>query len=83
VVIEKKERRMSLLNLLNMEGELMFPPLHPYVFTRQEFFEMLVNKEENYGKEIIRKHLALSGAESYYMILRDAMNYGLRGETIS
>src|SRR3989338_7873513 len=38
------------------EGELMVPEIHGYVFTDEEFSQMLTNKEFNYGKELARKH---------------------------
>src|SRR3989338_3287142 len=51
VIIDKKEEKKAILNKLTRKGELMIPMLHPYVFTRDEFLEMLINKETNYGKE--------------------------------
>ncbi|MBI4454002.1 nucleotidyltransferase domain-containing protein [Candidatus Woesearchaeota archaeon] len=79
VIIERKENKKFLLNNLSSEGELMIPPLHPYVFTREEFFEMLTNKEENYGKEITRKKIIIEGAELYYNILNEAIEHGFKG----
>ena len=79
VIIDKKEDKKFLLNELSNEGELMMPKLHPYVFTREEFLEMLINKQENYGKEIERKHLIFSGAEFYFKILKQAFENGYRG----
>ena len=76
---DKGREKTFLLNKLSNEGDLMIPMLHPYVFTVLEFLEMMTNKEENYGKEIARKHLIFSGAELYYHILREAINRGFRG----
>lgn len=61
------------------EGELMIPEIHGYVFTREEFFQMLVNTEFNYGKELARKHILYYGAEQYYKILFEAMKNGFKG----
>ncbi len=61
------------------EGELMIPEIHGYVFTREEFFQMLINKEFNYGKELARKHILYYGAEQYYKILFEAMKNGFKG----
>jgi predicted nucleotidyltransferase len=61
------------------EGELMIPEVHLYVFTDEEFLSMLLSKEENYGKEVARKHIILEGANSYYRILREAMENGFKG----
>ncbi len=76
VVIDKREEKKWLLNKLSNKGELMIPKLHPYIFTKEEFLEMLKNKEANYGKEIEKKHLIISGAEFYFKILREAIKYG-------
>jgi len=61
------------------EGELMVPEIHGYVFTDEEFSQMLTNKEFNYGKELARKHLIYYGAEQYYKILFEVMNNGFKG----
>ena len=54
----------------------MIPKMHPYVFSKKDFLEMLTNKEFNYGKEIAKKHLIVYGAEFYFKILREAIKYG-------
>jgi predicted nucleotidyltransferase len=61
------------------EGELLIPEIHGYIFTKKEFYEMLVNKEFNYGKELARKHILCHGAEPYYEILFEAMRNGFNG----
>lgn len=61
------------------EGELMLPEVHGYVFTKEEFYQMLVNDEFNYGKEVARKHILCYGAEQYYKILFEAMKNGFKG----
>ncbi len=78
VIIEQKEEKKWLQNTLSNKGELLTPTLHPYVFTREEFFEMLTNKELNYGKEIVKKHLIIAGAELYFKIIRDAIDHGYK-----
>jgi predicted nucleotidyltransferase len=60
-------------------GELMIPEVHLYVFTDEEFLSMLVSKDENYGKEVARKHIIVQGAGPYYMILREAVRNGFNG----
>lgn len=78
VIIDKEEEKKWVLHKLQNEGELMIPPLHPYVFTREEFLEMLTNGEENYGTEIVKKHLIISGAEFYFNLLKEAIKHGFR-----
>lgn len=60
-------------------GELMIPEVHPYVFTKSEFLEMLTNKEANYGKMISEKKLIVYGAHAYYRIMKEAMEHGFAG----
>jgi len=61
------------------EGELMIPEVHGFVFTQEEFYLMLVNKEFNLGKEAVKKHIILYGAEAYYKILLGAIENGFKG----
>jgi hypothetical protein len=61
------------------EGELMIPQIHGFVFTQEELYLMLTNKEFNYGKELARKHIILLGAEPYYRILMEAIENGFKG----
>ncbi|MBU1204218.1 MAG: nucleotidyltransferase domain-containing protein [Nanoarchaeota archaeon] len=75
-IIENKEEKKWVINQLTNKGELMIPKLHPYVFTREEFLEMLSNNEQNYGKEIEKKHLIIFGAENYYQILKEGIKNG-------
>jgi predicted nucleotidyltransferase len=75
-IIDRKEEKKWISNKLANEGDLMIPKMHPYVFTKEEFLEMLTNKESNYGKEIAGKHLIFCGAEFYFRILRAAIKNG-------
>lgn len=60
------------------EGELVIPEVHGYIFTQEEFYQMLTNKEFNYGKEIIKKHIIYYGVEQYYKILFEAIENGFK-----
>lgn len=66
-------------NKLKNEGELMIPEVHPYVFTKSQFLEMLTNDELNYGKLVFQKHLIIFGASNYYKIIKEAIKNGFRG----
>jgi hypothetical protein len=59
-------------------NKLMIPRPHAFVFRKSEFIDMLLNREANYGKEIFKKHLIAFGADSYYLIIREAMEHGFR-----
>jgi predicted nucleotidyltransferase len=78
VLVEKKNDCKEVLNILSNQGDLMIPKVHPFVFSKQEFLKMLLNKNENYGKEIYKNHIILFGAENFYSILREAIENGFK-----
>jgi predicted nucleotidyltransferase len=61
------------------EGELTIPEIHGYVFTESEFYNMLINKDFNYGKECAKKHIIIYGSHMYYKILLKALQNGFKG----
>jgi predicted nucleotidyltransferase len=79
VICDDERNKKEILVPIMNKGELLNPKIHIFVFTQKEFYGMLVNKEENYGKEIARKHLIMIGAQSYYKILFEAINNGFKG----
>ena len=82
VIVGNKEEVKPLINRLKREGELMIPEIHPYVFTDDEFYLMLLSKEGNYGKEIFMNHLIMHGAEGYYNIIKKAVQNGFKGQNL-
>ena len=56
--------------------ELSIPEIHLYVFTDDEFKQMLLDEKHNYGKEIVKNNLIFYGAEVYYKIMFEAMKNG-------
>ena len=56
--------------------ELSIPEIHLYIFTDDEFKQMLLNEQHNYGKEIVKNNLIFYGAEAYYKIMVEAMKNG-------
>lgn len=69
----------SILAQIKLESELMLPEVHPFVFTQEQFYSMLIAREENYGKEIARKNLIVSGGSAYYSIVLEAIKHGFTG----
>ena len=57
----------------------MVPEVHPYIFTQEQFYQMLTTKEENYGKEMARNNLIITGGKIYYSILQEAIKHGFNG----
>lgn len=79
VICDNAHKPNTILSEIKIESELMTPEAHPYVFTESQFYEMLVNNEENYGKEIARNNLIITGGRQYYSILMKAIKHGFNG----
>ncbi len=62
-----------------IENLTFFPPIHPIVFTRKDFIEMLLSSEENLGKEAFRNHLIYQNSTSYYQLIKEAIKDGFTG----
>lgn len=61
------------------ESETSIPSVHPYVFTNKQFLNMLLDNEENYGKESMRHNFIFYGGSQYYAIINEAIKHGYRG----
>ena len=79
ILCDDRQNPGSILSQIKLESELMSPEAHPYVFTQSQFYEMLTNKEENYGKESARNNLIITGGREYYSILLEAIKHGFNG----
>ncbi|KHO54317.1 MAG: Protein containing Nucleotidyltransferase protein [archaeon GW2011_AR19] len=79
ILLENKEDSKKVFTILKNKGELMIPPAHIYVFTKEEFLKMLLEKEQNYGKQIFKNRIIIFGAENYYLILKEAIENGFKG----
>lgn len=79
VIVETKDDSKKIFSILKNKGDLMIPAAHLYVFSKKEFLLMLLEKEENYGKQIFRNNVIIFGAENYYLILREAIKNGFKG----
>jgi len=78
IIIPNRNNKKPYEIALN-EGELTIPEIHGFVFTEEEFYQMLVNKEFNYGKECAKNHILIFGADSYYKILLRGLQNGFKG----
>lgn len=79
ILCEDSINPKSLLAEIRLESELSMPKVHPFVFTKKEFLQMLADEEENYGKEAARYNMVFFGGQSYYNILNEAVKRGFRG----
>ena len=59
--------------------ELNIPSIHLYVFRHMEFIEMLCSREENYGKELAKNNLILTGGQVYIKLVWEAIQNGYNG----
>lgn len=79
IICDNKQEPNAILSQIKLESELTVPEIHPYVFTQDQFYQMLLTKEENYGKEIARNNLVMTGGKAYYSILLEAIEHGFNG----
>ena len=63
-------------------ADTSIPPIHLYAFTEKEFALMLNNNEANYGKEIAKNCLIISGGRIYFKIMSEAIKNGFNGQEI-
>ncbi len=68
---------------LRMLCELNIPEIHLYTFKKSEFLAMLLNKEANYGKEIVKNCLVFAGGREYYAIIGEAVHNGFNDSHLS
>ncbi len=79
IICDNQQSPQAILAQIKLESELMHPEIHPYIFTKIQFYQMLTNNEENYGKEIARNNLIITGGKEYYTILQEAIEHGFHG----
>ncbi len=79
VIIENKSDVKKVFSVLKNKGDLMIPKIHLLVFSKDDFLRMLLDKGENYGKEVFRNCIIFFGAENYYKILKKAKENGFKG----
>jgi hypothetical protein len=68
---------------LRQKCEMNIPPVHLYVFKMQEFLQMLLSKEANYGKAIALDNLILYGGAGYFKVMAEAVQNGFGDKSLS
>ena len=79
VIVPDKEEVVSIQKLVENETMLFVPPIHLYVFRKNDFVEMLNDKKENYGKEIVKNKIILKNAQMFYELVKEAVENGYKG----
>ena len=72
---DKRKRIEAAINSAKLKSQL---ELDAHVITKAEMVEMLTNDEENLGKQIARKHLAVYNHQIFYEIVKEGMKHGFR-----
>ena len=78
-LIISNEKSKKSFEIALKEGEFTIPEVHGFVFTEEEFYQMLVNNEFNFGKECTKNHILIYGLEPYYKILLRGLQNGFKG----
>src|SRR3989344_4094591 len=78
IICDDSVKPQLIMAEIKLESDLSIPQVHPYIFTKKEFLEMLTNKEFNYGKEVARNNFIFHGGSIYFNILNYAIEYGFR-----
>lgn len=79
IVIPDDRDIIRLSKLIENITLLYLPKIHLLVFNNKNFIDMLLSKEENYGKEIFRNHLIIKNTYIYYELINEAIEKGFRG----
>lgn len=79
IICDDAVKPPAIMAEIKLKSELSIPSVHPFVFTRKEFLEMLTNKEFNYGKEVARNNIIFFGGSIYFNILNEAIEHGFKG----
>ena len=79
VIAPDKEDVVSIQKLVENKTMLFVPPIHLHVFRKGDFVEMLADKKENYGKEIVKKKSILKNAWMFYELVKEAEENGYQG----
>ena len=80
IIIEDSSDVKKVYAELRFFCEMNIPQIHLYVFRKSEFLSMLLDDKHNYGKEIVKNNLIISGGQSYYKIIREAIKNGFDGK---
>lgn len=78
VFIEGEEKRKQIEAAINSAKLKTLIEIDAHVIPRTEMIEMLTNDEENLGKQIARKHLAVHNHQLFYDLIKEGIKRGFR-----
>lgn len=78
IIIDDKTKIKAIERNLSSAELKSVIDLDAHVIIKDDFFEMLVNDDENLGKQIARKHLVVYNHQLFYDLVLEGMNNGFR-----
>lgn len=78
VFIDGEEKRKRIEAAINSAKLKTLLEIDAHVIPKAEMIEMLTNDEENLGKQIARKHLAVHNHQIFYDLIKEGMKHGFR-----
>ena len=78
VFIENESLRKKAQITLNFAELKSILQIDGHIITKDEFLEMLKREEENLGKQIARKHLAIYNHQIFYDTMQEGIKNGFR-----
>ncbi len=79
LVIITKGGAFNKQKLIENLTPLLLPKIHPVVITQKDFISMLLDKKQNFGKEIFKNKLLFRNSSRYYNLIKEAIENGFRG----
>ncbi len=83
IIVDDAVETKKVYASLRLKCEMNIPPIHLYIFKREEFLQMLLNKEANYGKAVALDNLILYGGAEYFKIMDEAIQNGFNDKNLS
>ena len=78
IFIENEKNRKSIEASVHSATLKSVLEMDVHVIPKTEMLEMLTNKEENLGKQIARKHVAVHNHRIFYDMIKEGMTHGFR-----
>jgi len=78
IIVPDKENPVFVQKLVENITLLYLPKVHLYVFTKKDFIEMLKDKGQTYGKEIVENRKILKNAQIFYELVKEAVESGYK-----
>jgi len=75
VFVDNKDKMQGIVTAIETKS---LQPVDLHIITEKEMVGMLTNEEENLGKQIARKHIALYNSRIFYSIIQEGIKHGFR-----